>query len=49
MGYLYGHIENIWGILFPKRMEEKYGVLGEYFQEQVFLFILSPKSTTKLK
>jgi hypothetical protein len=28
-GNLYGHIENVWGILFPKGIEEKDGVLGE--------------------
>jgi hypothetical protein len=28
-GNLYGHIENVWGIPFPKRIEKKDGVLGE--------------------
>jgi hypothetical protein len=34
--YLYGHVENVWGIPFPKRMEWKYCFLSELFQEQVF-------------
>ena len=29
MGNLYGHVENVWGILFPKGMERNDGVLGE--------------------
>ena len=34
-GYLYGHVENVWGIPFPKRMEWKDCFLSELFQEQV--------------
>ena len=34
--YLYGHVENVWGIPFPKRMERKYCFLSELFQEQCF-------------
>ena len=30
---LYGHVANIQGIPFPKKMEEKDGVLGELFKE----------------
>jgi hypothetical protein len=31
MGNLYGHVDDVWGILFPKIMEEIDGVLGELF------------------
>jgi len=30
---LYGHVENVWGIPFPKRMKQKYCFLNELFQE----------------
>jgi hypothetical protein len=33
MGILYGHVDNVWGISILKRMERKYGVLGELFKE----------------
>jgi len=33
--YLYGHVENVWGIPFPKRIEWKDWFLSELFQEQV--------------
>jgi hypothetical protein len=32
-GKLYGHVENVWGIPFPKRKKEKDQFLGELFQE----------------
>jgi hypothetical protein len=32
MGNLYGHVGNVWGIPFPKGMEEKDGVLSELFK-----------------
>ena len=34
-GKLYGHVENVWGIPFPKRIMEKDQFLGELFQEWV--------------
>jgi hypothetical protein len=30
---LYGHVENVWGIPFPKRIKRKYCFLGELFHE----------------
>jgi hypothetical protein len=32
-GNLYEHVGNVFGILFPKRIESKYGVLGELFRK----------------
>jgi hypothetical protein len=32
-GNLYGHVENVFGIPFPKRTEPKYGVLGDLFRK----------------
>ena len=34
-GYLYVHVENVWGIPFPKRMKWKDCFLSELFQKQV--------------
>lgn len=33
--YLYGHVENVWGIPFPKRIKGKDCFLSELFQKQV--------------
>jgi hypothetical protein len=30
-GNLYDHVGNVWGIPFPKKVEQKYGVLDELF------------------
>jgi hypothetical protein len=43
-GNLYWHVENVWGIPFPKRIKWKDCFLGEIFQEQVSDY----KLTTKL-
>jgi hypothetical protein len=32
-GNLYGHVENVWGIPFPKEKKQKYFFLGVLFQE----------------
>lgn len=32
-GKLYGHVENVWGIPFPKRIMQKDHFLGKLFQE----------------
>jgi hypothetical protein len=34
-GNLYEHVENVWGIPFLKKNEQKYCFLGELFREQV--------------
>jgi hypothetical protein len=49
-GNLYRQIENVWGIPFPKGMEQKDGVLGELFRKLVFhsLWSLHFKSVTSL-
>lgn len=44
-GNLYEHVENTWGIPFPKRIEWKYCFLNELFREQVS----DHKLTTKFK
>jgi hypothetical protein len=42
-GNLYEHVDNVRGIPFPKRMEQKYCFLGELFKEQVSGYKLSTK------
>jgi hypothetical protein len=42
-GNLYGHVENVWGIPFPKRIKWKGRFLSELFQEWVSDYILTTK------
>lgn len=44
--YLYGHVENVWGIPFPKRIMQKYRSLGELFPEQGFWLQIDYMSST---
>lgn len=48
-GNLYEHVENVWDIPFPKRIESKYCFLGELFREQVSDYKLTTSNYNLIK